>query len=204
LKRTRRILINSLTAASALLCVATITLWVRGHYARDTYTQYRRYDNTLVCKTISCGRGQFTFFWSRMQYGRGRWPAAWGTPDAFWDTIQRRKIMPYPGWDSDYPQLPFVFRQVGVSGPGMWWCHFFHHVTPYAGTSFVHSARVITVPFWILLAATAALPAWKLRAIFREYRHNRRRRGGFCGSCGYDLRATPQRCPECGAVPANI
>ncbi len=48
----------------------------------------------------------------------------------------------------------------------------------------------VAVPLWVPLAV-ACLGVVVPRG---------RRRAGTCRSCGYDLRATPDRCPECGTT----
>jgi hypothetical protein len=51
-----------------------------------------------------------------------------------------------------------------------------------------------------LAVCLVAMPFW-LPAQIRAQRREKRERLGKCGQCGYDLRATPGRCPECGTVP---
>jgi hypothetical protein len=57
------------------------------------------------------------------------------------------------------------------------------------------STLYIQVPHWALVRVTAILPG---RAFWLFLRRRYRLGRGQCSSCGYDLRASQNRCPECG------
>ena len=58
------------------------------------------------------------------------------------------------------------------------------------------------VPLWLPAIAAGAMPAVMLVRHVRAIRRRRRNAAGQCVSCGYDLRASRDRCPECGAPVA--
>jgi hypothetical protein len=55
---------------------------------------------------------------------------------------------------------------------------------------------IIAASLWALCAIFATLPAFVAARLLL-----RRNPIGHCHRCGYDLRATPERCPECGTLP---
>jgi hypothetical protein len=56
----------------------------------------------------------------------------------------------------------------------------------------------------VLPAAVALSLTMPLIWLKRYQRRRRRHLSGHCVVCNYDLRATPDRCPECGTVPAPV
>jgi hypothetical protein len=62
--------------------------------------------------------------------------------------------------------------------------------------AYIVPARVYRIPFAAVALASVALPA--VQAV-RITRRRRRLHHGLCPVCGYDLRASVERCPECGA-----
>jgi hypothetical protein len=83
----------------------------------------------------------------------------------------------------------FVWHQWGLSEDG--WFTFV-----IAG---VHGAIGIPIPYWITTVPAIAIAVYAVRSAIRRLPPV----PGLCPACGYDIRATPERCPECGAVLAS-
>jgi hypothetical protein len=89
--------------------------------------------------------------------------------------------------------------------------NFYHdrRVSPYAdGTTGLNVDVGVEAPYWFVALVLAVTPAARLHAALRRRQPLRRLRACQCPICGYDLRASAGKCPECGepiapALPAD-
>jgi hypothetical protein len=173
----RRRIVITLCAVSLMLCVAISLLWVRTHKEREFYEivlDGSRY-------WVFTKPGQLVFNLS---------------PEA--GKASHRMLLghsPYPIKTTDggtwappifsRSELSFSFNRFGTKD----W--------QFAGARVYQCA----VPIWFFILLFALPPLMVLRG---DMRKRRRRAASACLHCGYDLRASSGRCPECGhAIPST-
>jgi hypothetical protein len=184
MKRLRRIIFNSLTVLSLVLCIAMAGLWVRSYWIEDRCYGRRNtywiglatYRGELGCElgiVITDGPADlYTPAWA----GGIRHVPIDRVPES--DAINIAEI------NDRLARLPHYHDLLG-----------FRWHPRLAGDW--ERGRGVGLPLWFTVILTAAMPVHELEA--RRRRHGNAM--GSCTSCGYDLRATPDRCPECGTIP---
>jgi hypothetical protein len=192
----RRRLFTILSTLSLLLCAATVALWVRsyrtGWYGSGSW------------QTPAPPAWQIV---SRRTAGLFACPYAGG----LWFVLQRGFDSPSfgPAHIDRLGRITWGYDPVASKNPGQThyffkpWseqrhCGFLVRQIPSNGEREAQYF-VAVVPFWLLVLLLTCLPVCFAR---RHWIIKRRLKAGSCPECGYDLRATPERCPECGAVPA--
>jgi hypothetical protein len=174
----KRRLFNALAAMSLALCLTILALWIRSQFVSDSMSR----------ETWDVAAGEL---------------ADWGVLVSQGQIELGRSVERAPPGS-----FVFMYRyRPGLKHGGEWWALPIHH----SGTFWLKYERPYTLPLsstlngtmaewsvgcrlWVLALAFALLPArWALS--------RRRPQPGCCGVCGYDLRATPDRCPECGTTP---
>jgi hypothetical protein len=187
--------LNGIAAISLVLCVATLVMLARSFWCSDNFTWAKKTYQTLNDGTDDIPRsvlaidvsnevGRVTVVYHASRIDRG---PVMDYIDAYQDGLTYWKDQPIPY--SPHPR-PIPGMPVGQ------WAHWeFGHL---AYTSFTDpGARSIywSVPWQYFTALTALSPA---AFIINFVKRRNAMREGRCARCGYDLRATPDRCPECG------
>lgn len=174
MKRPRRVG-AMLTGLSALLAVATAGLWLRSEFAADFPIHLGRSSQLMVA-------------WSA-----GELAVISFRPDGAAASI------PDIRFQSGGPPVLIcqsLTARPGTRPPEFWQRMGFNAASGARVAGWAGGFSIVTVPFWFLLFLFSP-PL--LVATTKWLRRWRWARLGRCISCGYDLRGSKRRCPECGS-----
>ena len=180
MRRLARHLFTLCSAVSLLMCVAVCVLWVRSYRVWDRVQQYRLdAGDRKELRALSTGPGSIGYGCvhlddpSIQSWPRLSTPWHWVHEPRPLSTPHKRKWswLGFAAWD--VPIHP------GNGGGGV---------------------RGFQMPMWSLTLLFGIASAPFLSHVRRWRGARRRRQSGLCRRCGYDLRASPERCPECGTA----
>jgi hypothetical protein len=194
-RKLRRIVFNSLTVLSLLLLLTAIALRIRSAHTCDLIYRFSSLpdmDGMGDALHLDGGNG------FQVGSSRGRvWIGVGG--------MEIRMEIIAQHWNE---RLHWETSHVANAGSGYTMNDLLDLTSPrprFAGFDFVSNSpdrprgdrygHRIVFPHWFLAVAVSAAPSIGL---LKSWRRRSRVRVGQCQQCGYDLRATPARCPGCG------
>jgi hypothetical protein len=166
-------LLGGLTFISVLLAAALVVLWVRSWFTVDEL-MYPAPGNAHHQVASYRGGLQYLVMLDADDVREG---PVYGRFDL--STIEDLWGLDAHTPTARWEQAGFGFAVGRMTGPG----------------EVQHRYRMVRVPYAALLVMALLLPA---TGTWRWWRGWRRVRRGLCQSCGYDMRASRGRCPECG------
>ena len=185
----KRRLFNLVVVLSAAACLFLLVMWVGGFFGWIVHVwaepPYSASGYRWCVRLTSCSDGVRFDFWHPRQINPAYQPIA----GIGGHSMLRRSN------DDLYASERHDSRRVL---PGLLWAGVAFGEDNRGGTlGVVEAGRsyYLIVSTGLLTACSGVLPTlW----IIRARRRRRKSLEGKCARCGYDLRATPDRCPECG------
>jgi hypothetical protein len=169
----RRRLFAALSVLSLMMCATAAALWIRSFWTADQIM----FRGTNRINSLISDRGTLLLF-SRARVpgdGSSKWMMSHARPGIFQFFVVRSRE---------------EHRWLQLRGIG--YCRVPVVTVP---TETSTTLTVILLSHWVLFLLTGVLPTYWLTKRLRVLARIRR---GHCPVCGYNLRATPERCPECG------
>lgn len=164
-------------ALSAVLFVAVVGIWGRSYWRNDSIVHTAGTAKEMRSTHLQLSHGHAVLSSGWMRVG---------------ETMRQVTITLSPGgwtWDTDASGDRRVMPENAVAGFGY---ETFEHKQD---AIFGLSGWSVSVPLWFIALLCLPLPLIEVR---RCRMRRRIQREGLCKVCGYDLRASPERCPECG------
>jgi len=195
MRRAGRIIYNLATGVSLLLCLAAVGLWVRSGSIQDwlIWRDWPPDQLSFDTQKVRVSRGGIQVRLFHQSHGQNRW-----NEDTHFE-YRRQKATQYPVYQ-EHPNDNFspTLKRFATLG--------FELIARAKGMTannpaYSFALTTFTLPLYFPTLLFALLPAHYLLRLRRRRRNVRRRARGCCVNCGYDLQATPDRCPECGTAP---
>lgn len=218
MRRLLRYSLNAVTVVSAGLFLATAVVWVRSYFAADSTTTYyvvwreptapvRMPDGERVMPFPA----EWQHVWALRTTTAGGFVLlrlSAGMIDLLPD--RRFRFSRGPGYDLTRASGSFK-AAFHASGPPTDGSIVARYRCPGVGVLLGrnenpngdvggHRPVEVLTHAYVPALATALLPGVRVASWLRRRRRARDRAAGMCTACGYDLRATPERCPACGTL----